>query len=272
MSLRSCSSAVLLATLSLTVPALTGCSGSFADIPNPQSAVSVKGNWQFASSSPAASRLPAFSGALTGTSLAIKGIFHSDSASACVAPNTSFDVSGGADLKNVVILTGGLAGGTLTVTGNLSDDGKSLSNTTYNVTGGTCAFTQAAAASAQAYADITGTYTGNFTTSGGDVIPVVANLTQAADSDGNGNFTLSGSGTFPYNPCFNSPVSVSNAQVTGGSFTMTYSDQTTGNQVTGTGTFTPDGTTLTVTGWGSSGPCGTGTGTGTFTKQQSSGS
>ena len=69
------------------------------------------------------------------------GLFHSDSASSCIAPTTAVAVTGSADANKLVTLTGtGLAGGTLTIAGTLAADGRSLTNATYNVTGGTCAF------------------------------------------------------------------------------------------------------------------------------------
>ena len=58
-----------------------------------------------------------------------------------------------------------------------------------------------------------------------------------------------------------------NSQVSGGNFVLTYTDNTLGNSVTATGTFSSDGTTLTVTNWSLTGPCGRITGTGTLTKQ-----
>ena len=81
------------------------------------------------------------------------------------------------------------------------------------------------------------------------MIDLTAVLTQTPTSDTDGNFQLSGTGTFPANPCFSSPVSIASSQVTGGNFTLTYTDNTRGNSVTASGTFSTDGTTLTVTNW-----------------------
>jgi hypothetical protein len=161
-----------------------------------------------------------------------------------------------------------VAGGILTISGTLAANGKSFSNATYNVAGGSCAFAAAVTgATAQDYTPITGNYTGNFSDPNGQVLMVAASLTQSPSSDANGNFTLTGTGTFPSNPCFNSPVTVSNTQVTGGSFTFTDADATTQNSVTASGTFSTDGTTLTVTNWTLTGPCGPDSGTGLLTKQ-----
>ena len=119
----------------------------------------------------------------------------------------------------------------------------------------------------QNYSSVTGNYAGTFSDATGPVINVTATLSQSTTGDTNGNFTLSGSGSFGTNPCFVSPVPVVNSQVSGGSFILTYTDNTKGNSVTATGTFSPDGTTLTVTNWSLTGPCGADQGVGTLKKQ-----
>jgi hypothetical protein len=231
-------------------------------------AIAVTGNWQFASAAVSASKLPSLSGELTGSSTSMTGIFHSNSATACVAPAQAFDVSGSANSKMLVTLTGAnTVGDTLKITGTLAADGRSLSNATYMVTGGSCAFAAAAAATAQSYSSIDGSYAGSFADADGQTIAVDAMLTQTPASDTDGNFQLSGTGTFPNNPCFNSPVSISNSQVTGGSFDLTYTDSTTENSVEAIGNFSTDGKTLTVTQWTLSGPCGPDTGTGSLVQQ-----
>jgi hypothetical protein len=261
---KSC--AALGASFILSLVVLTGCTTL---TPTPAtSAIKVTGNWQIQSTAAAASRLASLSGELTGSNAAMTGIFHADASTACVPPSTAIGVSGAADANSLVTLTGAnLAGGTLTINGTLSSDGKSLTNASYMVAGGTCAFTAAAASTMVAYSSITGTYAGGFSDPGGNVISITANLTQTPSSDTTGNFQLSGTGSFPNNPCFSSPVSVSNTQVTGGSFTLTYADPVTNNSVAATGTFSTDGTTLTVTNWTLTGSCGPDAGTGMLTKQ-----
>jgi hypothetical protein len=262
------SSASFCAILFLSLGAsalLSGCANE--TITNP-AAISVTGNWQIASTAAAASKLSALSGAFTGTSASLTGILHSNSASACIAPAAAFGVTGSTNSTGITTVTGAnVAGGVLTLSGNLAANGRSFSNATYNVVGGSCAFAAAVTgATAQDFAPITGNYTGSFSDSNGQVLVVAAALTQSPSSDANGNFTLSGTGTFPSNPCFNSPVTVSNTQVTGGSFTFTYADPTTQNSVTSNGTFSTDGTTLTVTNWTLTGPCGPDSGTGLLTQ------
>jgi len=245
---------------------LVGCSSSLAPLATENSSA-LTGNWQVSSTAAAAMKLPALSGELTGTTLSVSGIFHAATAGGCVTPATAIALTGHANSENVLTLTGPLANGTLTISGTVASDGKSLTDTTYNVSGGSCAFTAPATATAQSYSSVTGTYAGSFFDSGGHVIDITATLTQTPTSDTSGNFQLSGSGTFPNNPCFSSPVTVTNAQVTGGSFTQTYADPTTLNSVTANGTFATDASTLTVTSWTLTGSCGPDAGTGVLTRQ-----
>lgn len=228
--------------------------------------VPVAGNWQITSTDPAAARLASLSGELSGSGAKITGIVHANSASACIAPSAQIALTGSADAANALSLTGAsLAGGTLTISGTLAADGKSIQGAHYMVTGGTCAFA-AALATAQAFSSITGNYTGTFSDSYGQVLSISAMLTQTPAADGTGNFQLSGTGTLGTNPCFASPATISNSQVTGGSFTLTYNDPNLANSVTASGTFSTDGSTLTVTNWSLSGACGADSGTGLLTR------
>jgi len=288
LALRKTPCALLCATIALTVSTLlSGCSGGLSPTPA-ITAVSVTGNWQFTSTATAAATLPSLSGSLTGSGANIAGIIHSDTKAGCISPATPIAISGSTSAQGITTLAGQVAGGMFTMTGTLAADGRSLSAASYTVSGGTCTFpavktsfnptpdtamtgptpdTAMASATAQSYSSITGTYTGGFSDSGGNVINISASLTQTPSSDTDGNFQLSGTGSFGTNPCFNSPVTVSNTQVTGGSFTLTYTDSVTTNSVTASGTFSTDGTTLTVTNFTLTGPCGPDSGTGLLTKQ-----
>ena len=258
--------AALCASFVLTL-LLTGCA-DMGTTPISAANPTVTGNWQFSSASANAAKLASFSGELTGNASQMTGILHSNSTTSCVAPSVAIAMTGSTNANGVTTLTSSnFPSGTLTITGTLAADGKSFNTAAYTVTGGTCAFTQPANATAQDYAPISGTFTGGFSDPDGHLINVTATLTQSPTSDVDGNFTLSGNGTFPSNPCFISPVTVSNTQVTGGSFTFTYADPTTTNSVTANGTFSTDGKTLTVTSWTLTGPCGPDTGTGTLTRQ-----
>lgn len=243
---------------------ITGCTGTLA-IPA-GNAAAISGNWQMSATVAGASTLPVISGSLTGSGSTVAGILHANTTGACVSMTTPIVVTGSVASGQAVSLTGAVAGGTLTLTGTLSADGKSLTNAGYSVAGGSCATSAKVNATAQAYADISGNYTGTFSDPDGQVIAISASLTQTPTSDTDGNYQLSGSGTFPSNPCFSSPVSIASSQVTGGSFTQTYKDTVTTNSVTASGTFSTDGTTLTVTKWTLTGPCGPDAGTGLLTK------
>ncbi len=226
----------------------------------------ARGNWQISSSNAVAAPLPAVSGSLSVSADKITGIFHAQGTGACLAAANSFELAGTADKDNKITLTGPVSGGSLTLTGTLAADGRSLTDASYNVVGGRCAFAQKATATAQAFTSISGTYAGNFADADGQVAQVTATLNQSPTSDPDGNFTLSGSATVSNNPCFPSPVPVSNTQVTGGNFTFTYGAN--GNSVTAQGTFSQDASTLSVTSWTASGSCGDDTGVAsTMTRQ-----
>lgn len=257
--------ASLLATASF---GLTGCNTGLApSTVSAANAIAVTGNWQFASTTAAASKLPALSGELTGNSQAITGLLHSDASSSCTTPSQIFEVTGSADTKNEMTLTGSNeVGGKLTLTGTLAADGKSLTNAAYSVSGGSCAMAKVAEAAAQQY-QMAASYAGSFSDPDGQVIALTAVLSQSQTPDQNGNYTLSGTGTFPSNPCFNSPVTATSTELTGNTFNFTYQDPVTTNSVSVVGTISPDGSTLNVTNWTLTGPCGPDGGTGLLTKQ-----
>lgn len=251
---------------------LAGCADDGVVYDTPQNP--VNGNWQISASSGSVP-LPNISGSLVNGSTnlgstPVNGTFHSDATSGCATTTNIIAVTGTTDTKGITTLTGPVAGGTLTVTGTLAPDGRSLGQATFNVSGGQCAFATAAAASVQNFSSVAGSYAGTFSDAKGPVMNITASLSQSSDADTNGNFTLNGTGSFGTNPCFISPVPVVNSQVSGGNFILTYTDNTTGNSVTATGTFSADGTTLTVSNWSLTGPCGADTGTGTLTKKSGS--
>ncbi len=253
---------VLAALLALTA-VLTGCSpmGSVYVTDN----VSVTGNWQFSSTAATAAKLPALSGELTGTGGSLTAILHSDSA-ACIPPTTPISLTGTSDKGITTLTSSNFPDGTLTISGSLALDGKSFTDATYTVSGSTpCAFASAADAAANVFAPISGTYAGTFSDASGPILTLSALLLQSPSSDPGGNFTLSGSATFS-NACFSNNVPISSTQVTGGSFTFAYDDPVTTNSVIATGTFSTDGTTLTVSNWTLTGPCGPDSGTGTLTR------
>lgn len=245
--------AAFCAALPLSSMLLVGCSDDGTVYEGSPSNLAT-GNWQIGSSATAAARLATLSGQLTNKQGVISGVFHAQAASSCVAPSTAFTLTGGADEKHVVTLSGPVAGGKLTLTGTLAEDGRSLTNASYTVSGGSCGLSTAVQATAQAFNPVTGNYAGTFADTSGQVAQVVANFSQSTTPDANGNFTLAGTATVAGDPCFPAAVPVSNTQVTGGTFTFTYSAN--GASVTANGTFSPDANTLSVTSWTSAGSCG----------------
>jgi hypothetical protein len=179
---RSLASLSLGAGLALACVSLTGCGSALAPTTTTSAAISFTGNWQLASA------------AASGTSSSITGILHADASNACIAANAPFEVSGSANKANLVTLTGPIANGKITITGTLAADGQSLTRPTYTVTGGSCAFTAPAAATAHVYSSISGNYAGSFSDPNGQVISITAALTQTPTSDTDGNFQLSGTG------------------------------------------------------------------------------
>lgn len=235
----------------------------------------AKANWQVApattttatgAAATTTTPLGTLSGAATTQAGNVSLTLHTQKATSCVAPSQSFTLAGQENADSTVSLTGAVAGGTMTLAGTVAPDGKSLTNASYTVAGGSCA-TAKIAATAQAFTAVSGTYAGNFSDTDGNVATVSATLSQSPSSDVNGNYTLSGTATVSNNPCFPTTVPVSDTQVTGGTFTFTYTYK--GASVTANGTFSQDATTLSVTSWSLTG-CGTDTGVAsTMTKQGS---
>ncbi len=252
------------ACLSLPVSLLFGCSDDGTITSSGSAPVMATGNWQISASAGSAALLPSISGDFRTANGHITATAHAQTASACVSPKASFALAGTVDSKNAVTLTGPVAGGTLTITGTLAADGRSLTEAAYNVVGGTCALSARVTAQAQAFTPINGVYSGTFADPDGQLLNVSATLSQSPSADTSGNFTLSGAATLPSNPCFPTSVPISDTQVTGGTFTFTYA--TADNSVTATGVFSADASTLTVTNWVSSGTCGADHGTGSLSK------
>jgi hypothetical protein len=250
---RSISFAARGVCLAVATASLAGCGLSTKQIISTFANIPVSGNWQVSSKSPLAGDLPAFSGSFQGTGASFTGIMHSNWAGSCISPSVSFPVVGATNDKGVVFITNdNILGGILSITGNLAPDGKSITNASYTISGGNCSFDAAAPAQANLYQPISGTYKGDFYDAyGDDVGTLTAPLTQSPPDSTNGNYTLSSSGaTFgPSNPCFAS-LTLAGASVTGGSFSFNFNDTaSTGNTVAVAGTFSTDGTTLTITSW-----------------------
>jgi hypothetical protein len=228
----------------------------------------VSGNWAFSSAaSPTTPRpLTLNVGFANVSKQSLTAIAHLSGAS-CVSSTTGISFSGSIDANNNLVLTSApFNGNTLSVKGQLAADGKSISAANWSFAGGNCASLGSGTVSAMAYAQINGTYTGTFVDADSNQLAVSATLTQTTQPDENGQFHLSGSATFPNNPCFTASV-VTDSQVTGSSLSTTYTEG--GASITATGTFNSDATELTVTNWQvSGGLCDGDSGTGLLTEPE----
>jgi hypothetical protein len=246
--------------------ALTGCATTI-DHPVPAVLPLAAGNWQFSSSGANGSVAPLISGSLSGPSNEITGLLHTDVAGSCLPENEVLQLNGWANQFGVVTLTGPAAGGVMTLQGVLSVDGKSLGETWYAVEGGNCP-SPAADLTAQNYEALNGTYAGVIKDNSGLQGTLTANLSQSPQPNADGNYVLTGQGTFTAFPCLNGPAQLSNTQVTGQSLKMTYINPITHDSVVVAAQFTSDGQQVTVSNWSLVGGCGSDSGTGKLALQQ----
>lgn len=260
----------LLSGCSAANPIAVNAAATSTTAPAARSYAAAAGNWKF---TPAAgSRMAAFAGSLTVSGTTLAGTLH-PLAAACAGSTAAFPVTGSIDASNHVAITStDFAGGALSITGDLAPDNHSLLNPTITVTSGACIGTKATlqprvtgSATAQQFQPVTGNYTGTFTDSSGVTLAVSASLSQPTTPDANGVYHLTGSATFPGNPCLTAPV-VTDSTVTGDLLEATYTQQSTGDTVSAKGTFSSDAATLTITTWTLTG-CGDDTGTGLLTRQ-----
>ncbi len=266
---------------------LSGCgtgslsSAAAAAAAQPNSYAAASGNWQFSSTSSAALRLSSLGGSLAVNGTSVSGMLHPLVAtSQCLATSTALAVAGAIDSAGHLTLSGPLAGGTLNLSGTLAPDRRTLTEAAYTVTGGACAFpsirTSAAQAvtprdetppvTAQQYTPVSGTYTGTLTTTEGETFALSTSLTQTDTADSTGTYHLTGTAASPGNTCVPLTLPATASTVNGGSISTTYTDAASGTVITGTGTSSIDGTTITITAWTITSPCGTDTGSGTLTQ------
>lgn len=252
----------------------------------------ASGNWQFSSS--AATRLSSVGGSLVVGSLAtdgttpVTGMLHplSNASGQCLDTSTALAVSGAIDPSSHLTLTAPVSGGTLTMSGTLATDRRSLIAPAYNITGGACAspaspavFTPAPGSlavtvhdslppvTAQQYQPVTGTYTGTLTTIDGQTFPLTSTLTMTSQPDASGIYHVQGTASSPGNTCVPTSLSATASTIDGGSISTTYTDSLTGATITGTGFTSPDGVTITISNWAITSVCGQDTGTGILTRQ-----
>jgi hypothetical protein len=232
----------------------------------------VSGNWSFRISQEAnATNGVALNAGFNSSGSQASGVAHIVDSS-CADPKANIRLGGSVESDNQLTLTSQVFDGTmLSITGQLSADRRNLSHVKYTFTGGACGAALGEGDTfGTRYANISGSYTGNFTDAQADQIPVVADLTQTTQADSNGQFHLSGSATFPNSTCFPSQPIITDSLVTGSSLSTTYSATNNGQTatITATGTFNSDATQLTMTSWTvTGGECDGMTGTGLLSKQ-----
>jgi hypothetical protein len=230
-----------------------------------QTPAALSGNWAF--TVPATQAVPSAltlnAGFTPGPEQTVNAVAHLTGAS-CVSAGTGIVLSGSVAPNNMVALKSQPFGGsTLSLKGQLATSGKTISGASLTFSGGSCASLGSAQADATNYAQIDGTYTGTFVDAGNNQLAISATLTQTTQPDQNGQYQLSGSATFPDNPCFTQPI-VTNSLVTGSSLSTTYTEGSA--SITAQGTFNSTATVLTVTNWQvTGGLCDGDSGTGVLT-------
>lgn len=249
--------------LSLTVLTFAGCTATHMA----GTAANLTGNWSFAtqasSSNPAQITLNA--GLSTQSNGEITAVAHLTGAS-CTSSQAAIQFAGSLnDVGQLKLISQPFGGTTLTIKGEILPGSTKVTNTTMTFAGGSCASLGAQAATSTQYAQINGTYSGNFVDQDGTSFGITATLVQTTQPDANGTFHLQGTPTFQSNPCFSQPV-ITDSLVTGDNLSTTYAQ---GNAtITAVGTFNADATQLTVTNWKvSGGICDGSYGTGLLTEQ-----
>lgn len=267
---------------------LSGCSGgTFPDSASTNSYTALSGNWQFSSSATAAARLSSVGGSLmvgsvTADGTAVTGILHPLPAmNQCLDAATSLPLTGSIDAASRLTLAAPVSGGTLTLSGTVAPDRKSLTAASYTITGGACASPDAQSGiapaitaqdgvppvTAQQYQPVTGTYSGTLTTAEGEHFPLTSTLTQTSQPDADGVYHVEGTASSPGNSCVPATLSATASTIDGGSISTTYTDPLTGATITGTGSASPDAATIIISNWTINSACGQDTGTGTLTRQ-----
>ena len=231
-----------------------------------QVGTSLSGNWSFAPSTSAVIILNL--GFTQGAYETVSAVARLTGAS-CVSPTTDILLTGSVGGTNqMLLISSPFNGTTLTLKGQVTPDGKEIANASWSFAGGNCSTIGTADVTATDYSEISGTYTGNFADTDGNQLPVSAFLEQTTQPDQNGQFSLSGTATFPNNTCFSEQPTLTTSLVTGSSLSMTYSDPGSGAVLTASGTFNSAATQLTIANWSISGCyCNGDSGTGLLTEQ-----
>lgn len=222
----------------------------------------MAGNWSFANSSNVVLNLGFTQGAYETVS-AVGRL----TGSSCVSAATDIPLTGSVDgNNNVTLISSPFGGTTLTIKGEVAANGKGMAAATWAFAGGQCASLGTASVTATNYNTIGGTYVGTFLDSNNNSMGVSAFLQQTTQPDQDGQFSVSGSATFPANSCFTAQPTVTSSLVTGDSLSMTYTDPGSGAVLTATGSFNSAATQLTIASWTiTGGSCNGDAGTGSLT-------
>jgi hypothetical protein len=242
---------------------LTGC--GMANTPV-QVGTSLSGNWAFV---PSTSNVVLNLGFTQGAYETVSAVARL-SGNSCISPATDILLTGSVGGDNEMLLVSSPFGGTtLTLQGQVSGDGKSMAAATWSFVGGNCSTLGKASVTATNYSSINGTYTGTFVDGSSQPMAVSTLLQQTSQPDLNGQFSLSGTTTFPNNNCFVDQPSIQTSLVTGNSLSMTYTDTASSTVLTAAGTLNSAASTLTITSWSiKGGPCNGDSGTGSLTAQE----
>ena len=188
----------------------TGCSSSVSPalIAGAIADQSSTGNWQIgvfqATAAGLVAKTPVFAGILTFNGATISGHLRAVALAGmtpCVPSSSVIDVAGTVDAqRKVSFASTNLPGGTLSVSGLLSEDGKALTSPSYSVAGGMCGFSQPAAALGASVSPValftlpTGSYSGNVTTGDPEnpTVPVTATVTTSNASPDGSMYDLTG--------------------------------------------------------------------------------
>ena len=241
---------------------LAGC--GMANTPN-QVGTSLSGNWSF---TPSGSNVVLNLGFTQGAYETVSAIARLNGSS-CISANSDILLTGSVGGDNQMLLVSTpFDGTTLTLVGQVSGDGKAMAGATWSFSGGNCGALGKANVTATSYAAINGTYTGTFVEGTGSQMAVSALLQQTSQPDLNGQFSLSGTTSFPSNGCFVDQPTMQTSNVTGSSLSMTYTDPATSSVLTAVGTLNAQVTQLTITNWSiAGGKCNGESGTGLLTAQ-----
>jgi len=244
--------------------ALALLSGCGTVNPNMAVGTALSGNWSFASANNAAILNTGFTQGAYETVSAVARL----NGVSCVSPSTDILLTGSVTATNQMTLVSAPFSGTvLTLKGDVAADGKGIADASWNFAGGNCAALGSASVTATAYSNIAGTYTGSFTDAGGNPLAVSAFLQETTQPNQDGQFSLSGTASFPPNTCFVDQPTMTQSMVTGNLLSMTYTDPGSGAVLTASGTFNSAATQLTISSWSiAGGSCDGDSGTGTLTE------